>query len=153
MEISRESGIFPQDRICEAASESSADSEVADDDGNTNSREITVKVRIKQASGLPPSLSKLVFCQYSFWGVDDTIVVPSINACDATGTFKDNIIFHFDHTKTFVIPITEEFIEHCSGGLMHAHFRTLEGARLKSSNVWDDYSCRGRLVHRSVGSS
>lgn len=115
VEISRVSGIFPQDRMCEAASESSADSEVIDDDNNVNCREITVKVRIKQASGLPPSLSKLVFCQYSFWGVDDTIVVPSTNACDETETFKDNVVFHFDHTRTFVIPITEEFMEHFSG--------------------------------------
>lgn len=71
-------------------------------------------MKIKQASGLPPSLSKLVFCQYSFWGIDDTIVVPSTNVTDFSCK-KDNVIFRFDHTKTFAIPVTEEFTEHCAG--------------------------------------
>lgn len=75
-------------------------------------------MKIKQASGLPPSLSKLVFCQYSFWGVDDSIVIPSTNSCDAVGTYRDNVVFHFDHTKSFTIPVTEEFVEYCTGVLM-----------------------------------
>lgn len=73
------------------------------------------QVKVKQASGLPPSLSRLVFCQYSFWGVDDSIVIPSINPCDLGGSYKDSIIFRFDHTSTFTVPVTEEFIEHCAG--------------------------------------
>lgn len=62
------------------------------------------KVSIKQATGLPPSLSNYVFCQYSFWNHPDVQVVSA-----------DPSNFTFNHDQDFTIPITEEFIEHCSG--------------------------------------
>lgn len=46
MEIGRIGGSFPQDRICEAASESSVDSEHTDEDSNSCS-EVTVKVSVE----------------------------------------------------------------------------------------------------------
>lgn len=49
VEIARIGGNFPQDRVCEAASESSGDSEhneANDEDATSNTREITVKVSI-----------------------------------------------------------------------------------------------------------
>ncbi|KAK7582634.1 hypothetical protein V9T40_014079 [Parthenolecanium corni] len=139
VEIGRINGTFPQDRICEAASESSGSSEPtehAEDDNISNSSEITVKVKVKQASGLPPSLSRLVFCQYSFWGVDDSIVIPSINPCDLGGSYKDSIIFRFDHTSTFTVPVTEEFIEHCAEGALSIEVWGHRSASHKSKPAW-----------------
>jgi len=82
VEISRISGQFPQDRICEAASESSADSTSSEtEDYSGGSSHITCRVTIKQATGLPLSLSHFVFCQYTFWNHPEPIVVPPmINA-------------------------------------------------------------------------
>ncbi|XP_018897649.2 kinesin-like protein KIF13A isoform X1 [Bemisia tabaci] len=118
VEISRISGTFPQDRLCEAASESSGDS--GHDEEEPPSTHITVRVHIKQASGLPLALSNFVFCQYSFWGYPDATSVPATANPDTTNTGdgKNSIIFQFDHVQDFVIPLTEEFMEHCTEGAL-----------------------------------
>lgn len=115
VELTRTSGTLPQDRICEASSESSADSGQEDEDGSSI---VKCCVNIKQASGLPLSLSHFVFCQYTFWNYPELIVVPSIvNPEQQThqAAHKDSIMFKFNHVKEFTIPISEEFIEHCAG--------------------------------------
>ncbi|KAG7205851.1 hypothetical protein KM043_007787 [Ampulex compressa] len=123
VEISRISGQFPQDRICEAASESSADSTSSEPEDYTGSSHITCRVTIKQATGLPLSLSHFVFCQYMFWGHPEPIVVPPVvnaelpNSNCVTGQ-RDSLAFKFDHTKDFTVPINEEFIEHSSEGAL-----------------------------------
>ncbi|XP_014475580.1 PREDICTED: kinesin-like protein KIF13A isoform X3 [Dinoponera quadriceps] len=124
VEISRISGQFPQDRICEAASESSADSSTSSEpEDYSGSSHITCRVTIKQATGLPLSLSHFVFCQYMFWGHSGPIVVPPVvnaelpNSNCITGQ-RDSLAFKFDHTKDFTVPITEEFIEHSAEGAL-----------------------------------
>ncbi|XP_011151391.2 kinesin-like protein KIF13A isoform X3 [Harpegnathos saltator] len=123
VEISRISGQFPQDRICEAASESSADSTSSEPEDYSGSSHITCRVTIKQATGLPLSLSHFVFCQYMFWGHSGPIVVPPVvnaelpNSNCITGQ-RDSLAFKFDHTKDFTVPITEEFIEHSAEGAL-----------------------------------
>ncbi|XP_012274731.1 kinesin-like protein KIF13B isoform X2 [Orussus abietinus] len=121
VEISRISGQFPQDRICEAASESSADSTSSEPEDFSGSSHITCRVTIKQASGLPLSLSHFVFCQYIFWGHPEPIVVPpmvntDLPTTDSVTGQRDSLAFKFDHTKDFTVPITEEFLEHCAEG-------------------------------------
>ncbi|GLH14430.1 Kinesin-like protein KIF13A [Gryllus bimaculatus] len=121
VELSRVSGTFPQDRTAEAASESSGDSGQDEEDLPNGSGQIICRVTIKQASGLPLSLSNFVFCQYSFWNHPDSIVVPPVVDTEypapcATG--RDSMTFKFDHSKDFSIPITEEFMEHCSEGAL-----------------------------------
>lgn len=79
-------------------------------------------MHIKQASGLPLSLSHFVFCQYTFWNHPDHIVVPpNINNeypnLHLSGQ-KDSMTFKFNHVKDFKVPITEEFLEHCAGLLL-----------------------------------
>ncbi|XP_043476457.1 kinesin-like protein KIF13A isoform X2 [Leptopilina heterotoma] len=123
VEISRISGQFPQDRICEAASESSTDSGSSEYDDYSGSSHITCRVTIKQASGLPLSLSHFVFCQYIFWGHPEPIVVPPCPSSEFSDTNcvtgqKDSLAFKFDHTKDFNILINEEFMEHCSEGAL-----------------------------------
>lgn len=106
VEISRISGSFPQDRTCEAGSECSGDSG-RDEDGSHGTPTITCQVSIKQATGLPPSLSNYVFFQYSFWNHPDVQVVSA-----------DPSTFTFNHVQEFTIPVTEEFIEHCAEGAL-----------------------------------
>lgn len=114
------SGILPQDRICEAGSDNSCDSSHEDDELN-GSAQVTCRVHIKQASGLPPSLSNFVFCQYSFWNHPDAIVVASTTATEIPSVphvAQKDSNFKFDHSKDFNIPITEEFLEHCAEGAL-----------------------------------
>ncbi|XP_076639864.1 kinesin-like protein KIF13A isoform X7 [Colletes latitarsis] len=123
VEISRISGHFPQDRICEAASESSTDSTSSEPEDYSGSSHIICRVTIKQATGLPLSLSHYVFCQYMFCGHPEPIVVPAVdnseqlNSNCQTGQ-RDSLAFKFNHTKDFTVPITEEFMEHCAEGAL-----------------------------------
>lgn len=85
---------------------------------------LLLQVTIKQATGLPLSLSNFVFCQYVFWNHPDSIVVPPIvdreySVSHTSG--RDSMTFKFDHTQDFVVPITEEFLEHCSGDQSFSH--------------------------------
>ncbi|KAL5013425.1 hypothetical protein ScPMuIL_007695, partial [Solemya velum] len=81
---------------------------------------LIVRVSIREAKGLPPALSNFVFCQYNFWGHDDSIVVPPEINPDAAAMKKrnDSMTFRFEHNKDFKVYITEEFIEHCSDGAL-----------------------------------
>lgn len=121
VELSRLAGVFPQDRICEAASDNSSDSSNDEEEISATST-VTCRVHIKQASGLPLSLSHFVFCQYTFWNHPDPIVVPHNIQSDHLhlhlSNQKDSMTFNFNHVKDFTVPMTEEFIEHCAG-LLH----------------------------------
>lgn len=130
VEISRIAGQFPQDRMCESQSESSHGSRDEDDYDKEmdNHNQITCRVSIKQASGLPLSLSNFVFCQYTFWGHQEA-VVPVSNS-DLTA-LNQNMTFKFEHEKDYTVNVTEEFLEHCAEGAL-------------SIEVWG---------HRSVGFS
>ncbi|XP_021365352.1 kinesin-like protein KIF13B isoform X2 [Mizuhopecten yessoensis] len=78
-----------------------------------------VRICISGAKGLPPALSNFVFCQYTFWGNEDTVVVPPEIHPDSSAHKKsDTISFKFQHSKDFKVYITEEFIEHCSEGAL-----------------------------------
>lgn len=112
MELSRVAGAFPQDRICEAASDNS--SECSHDEEEQGSSQITVQVRIKQATGLPISLSNFVFCQYSFWNDVEPIVVP--DKSDSRSISQETV--KFDHTAVFTANLSEEFMEHCVEGAL-----------------------------------
>ncbi|CAK1540259.1 unnamed protein product [Leptosia nina] len=131
VEISRVSGQFPQDRICEAASDSSGDMRDDDEPIDPMTQQVTIRVVIKQASGLPPSLSNFVFCQYSLWGGGEPVVVaPQVSAdtpppapvpvtVPVTTSPRHHLLtFRFDHKRDFTIPLTEEFIEHCAEGAL-----------------------------------
>lgn len=124
VEISRVKGQFPQDRICEAASEtSSSDSTSSEHEEYSGSSHITCRINIKQASGLPLSLSHFVFCQYNFWGHPEAIVVPPVVSADlpinnCTTGQSNSLPFKFDHIKDITIPVTEEFMEHCAEGAL-----------------------------------
>lgn len=129
VEICRTAGQFPQDRMCESASSESSHDSRDDDYCNDQNNQITCQVSIKQASGLPLSLSNFVFCQYTFWGQEEA-VVPVVNNTEIPSA-NQNSIFKFDHTQDYSVNVTEEFLEHCAEGAL-------------SIEVWG---------HRSVGFS
>lgn len=84
---------------------------------------------IKQASGLPPSLSNFVFCQYSLWGGggggEPVVVAPLVSAeppAPAPAQPRHQLLtFRFDHRRDHTVPLTEEFVEHCAGLYCHDH--------------------------------
>ncbi|XP_061401257.1 kinesin-like protein KIF13B [Musca vetustissima] len=135
VEIQRIAGQMPQDRMCESVSESSSDSrDDYDDAPDPMANQITCRVTIKCASGLPLSLSNFVFCQYTFWGHQET-VVPVINA--ETTPRDQNMVFKFDHTKDFTVPINEEFLEHCIEGALSIEVWGHRSAGFSKSKGWE----------------
>lgn len=134
VEISRIAGQLPQDRMCEAASDSSTDSR--DDDFNTDpmNGQITCRVSIKLASGLPLSLSNYVFCQYTFWGHQET-VVPVINS--ELPSHNQNMTFNFEHTQDYTVPITEELLEHCAEGALSIEVWGHRSAGFSRTKGWE----------------
>lgn len=136
VEISRIAGQLPQDRMCESASDSSTDSRDDEyDPSDPMSNSITCRVTIKQASGLPLSLSNFVFCQYTFWGHQET-VVPVIND-EVLPTTDQNKLFNFEHTKDFTVSITEEFLEHCIEGALSIEVWGHRSAGFSKSKGWE----------------
>ncbi|KAL0268806.1 UNVERIFIED_CONTAM: hypothetical protein PYX00_010619 [Menopon gallinae] len=118
VELSRVAGKFPQDRICEAASECSGDSNESVDEDQNGTSTVVCRVTIKQASGLPLSLSNFVFCHYHFWSDSEPIAVPPVVIPEPATAHPASLTFKFDHTRDFVVSVTEEFIEHCTEGAL-----------------------------------
>lgn len=136
VEIQRVAGQMPQDRMCESVSESSsADSrDEYDDPVDPMANQITCRVTIKCASGLPLSLSNFVFCQYTFWGHQE-MVVPVINA--ESTAHDQNMVFKFEHTQDFTVNINEEFLEHCIEGALSIEVWGHRSAGFSKSKGWE----------------
>ncbi|XP_017472361.1 PREDICTED: kinesin-like protein KIF13B [Rhagoletis zephyria] len=135
VEVERIAGQMPQDRMCESISESSTDSrDEYDDPVDPMSNQITCRVSIKSATGLPLSLSNFVFCQYTFWGHQET-VVPVINA--EAPSHDQNMVFKFEHTKDFTVTINEEFLEHCIEGALSIEVWGHRSAGFSKTKGWE----------------
>ena len=132
-----------------------------DSDGSDNedaNPTMTVQVTIKNAAGLPPSLSHFVFCQYHFWGEQDPTVVPPTDPENNTndilklGQTTDVAMFNFNHTRQFIVPVTEEFTEHCSEGALSIEVYGHRSAGFASTAKWAERirlakSLADRYVH------
>ncbi|CAG9759456.1 unnamed protein product [Ceutorhynchus assimilis] len=117
VELTRVAGALPQDRICEAASDNLSDCSHEDDDPVSSS--LTCRVHIKQATGLPISLSHFVFCHYTFWN-HESVVVPDKNSAETTYENNQNHSTNakFEDSREFTVTLSEEFIEHCAEGAL-----------------------------------
>ena len=87
----------------------------------TNDNYITCRLTIKAATGLPPSLSQFVFCQYSFPGEGELITIPpSLNPDPRfpNGKLETSVNFKFDHSREISLLVGEELLELCSEGAL-----------------------------------
>ncbi|KAM9666801.1 kinesin-like protein KIF13A isoform 4-T4 [Trichechus inunguis] len=125
VEVMRVTGAVPERVVEDESSENSSESgslDVVDGSGEVIHRvkKMTCRVKIKEASGLPLSLSNFVFCQYTFWDQCESVVaapvvdpeVPSPQSKDAQYTVT------FSHCKDYVVNVTEEFLEFISDGAL-----------------------------------
>uniref|UniRef100_A0A8D0CFH9 Kinesin family member 13A n=1 Tax=Scleropages formosus TaxID=113540 RepID=A0A8D0CFH9_SCLFO len=113
VELMRVSGVVPE-RL------------VGGDDSSENSSEsalffcCVLKVRIKEATGLPLNLSNFVFCQYTFWEQAEPTVAPPMVSPDTPSLRTPDAQFtvRFDHCMDYVVHVTEEFLEFISEGAL-----------------------------------
>ncbi|XP_042188164.1 kinesin-like protein KIF13A isoform X3 [Callorhinchus milii] len=126
VELMRVSGAVPErleggDDSSENSSESGS-YEVMDSNGEIvhMAKKLTCRVKIKEATGLPPNLSNFVFCQYTFWDHSEQTVAPPMVNPDMPSIQNKAVQYtvKFDHCKDFVVHVTEEFLEFISEGAL-----------------------------------
>ncbi|XP_062925963.1 kinesin-like protein KIF13A isoform X2 [Mobula hypostoma] len=126
VEVMRVNGAIPErqdggDDSSENSSESGS-CEVMDNNGEIvhMAKKLTCRVKIKEATGLPVNLSNFVFCQYVFWEHSEQTVAPPMVNPDMP-SIKNKAVQYtvkFDHSKDFVVHVTEEFLEFISEGAL-----------------------------------
>lgn len=126
IELMRISGALPE-RLCggDDSSENSSEStcfEVMDTNGEIvhMAKRLTCRVRIREATGLPLNLSNFVFCQYSFWEQGEPTVAPPMVSPDKNlpRSPDTQLTVQFDHSRDYVVHVTEEFLEFISDGAL-----------------------------------
>ncbi|NWX87765.1 KI13A protein, partial [Nothoprocta pentlandii] len=126
VEVMRITGSVPE-RVAEGddSSENSSESgslEVMDSNGEIIQRpkKLSCRVKIKEATGLPPNLSNFVFCQYMFWDqCISTVVAPVVGPDVPSAQSKEaHFTVTFSHCKDYVVNVTEEFLEFISEGAL-----------------------------------
>ncbi|KFP87493.1 Kinesin-like KIF13A, partial [Apaloderma vittatum] len=126
VEVMRVTGSVPE-RVVEGddSSENSSESgslEVVDNNGEIIHRvkKLSCRVKIKEATGLPPNLSNFVFCQYTFWDqCESTVAAPVVDPDVPSPQSKDaHFTVTFSHCKDYVVNVTEEFLEFISEGAL-----------------------------------
>ncbi|KAJ7401046.1 kinesin family member 13A [Pitangus sulphuratus] len=126
VEVMRVTGSVPE-RVAEGddSSENSSESgslEVMDNNGEVihRAKKLSCRVKIKEATGLPPNLSNFVFCQYTFWDqCESTVAAPVVDPDVPPPQSKDaHFTVTFSHCKDYVVNVTEEFLEFISEGAL-----------------------------------
>uniref|UniRef100_A0A1A8LY54 Kinesin family member 13A n=1 Tax=Nothobranchius pienaari TaxID=704102 RepID=A0A1A8LY54_9TELE len=142
VELQRVSGAAP-DHLCggDDSSEHSSQSsccEVMDTNGEIvqTKKRLTCRVRIKEATGLPLSLSNFVFCQYTFWGYGEPAVAPPIISPDRPCPQSPDAQFtvKFDHCREYMVHVSDEFLEFMSDGALAIE---VWGHRCAGNGLWE----------------
>uniref|UniRef100_A0AAQ4RZM9 Kinesin family member 13Bb n=1 Tax=Gasterosteus aculeatus aculeatus TaxID=481459 RepID=A0AAQ4RZM9_GASAC len=93
-----------------------SDPQQSDTDGNPEERRLHCAVKILRAAGLPRHLSNFVFCQYHFWGQEESVfIAPDMQPCSSSSPTDPECTVVFDSTK-FSVPVSEDFLEYLSEG-------------------------------------
>ncbi|CAO2595939.1 Kinesin-like protein KIF13A [Lemmus lemmus] len=155
VEVMRVTGTVPERVSEDDSSENSSESgslEVVDSSGEVIHRvkKLTCRVIIKEATGLPLSLSNFVFCQYTFWDqCESTVAAPVVDPDVPSPLSRDaQYTVTFSHRKDFVVTVTEEFLEFISDGALAIE---VWGHRCagNGSSIWevDSLHAKTRTLH------
>ncbi|XP_073938931.1 kinesin-like protein KIF13A isoform X2 [Castor canadensis] len=155
VEVMRVTGAVPERMVEDDSSENSSESgslEVVDSSGEIIHRvkKLTCRVKIKEATGLPLSLSNFVFCQYTFWDqCESTVAAPVVDPEVPSPQSKDaQYTVTFSHCKDYVVNVTEEFLEFISDGALAIE---VWGHRCagNGSSIWevDSLHAKTRTLH------
>ncbi|KAK5853302.1 hypothetical protein PBY51_007100 [Eleginops maclovinus] len=87
-------------------------------DGDTQERKLDCVVKLLQASGLPRHLSNFVFCQYHFWGQQESVfIAPEMQPSSSPADSRDpQCTVVFDSAKEFSVSVSEDFVEFLADG-------------------------------------
>ncbi|XP_062415468.1 kinesin-like protein KIF13B isoform X2 [Pungitius pungitius] len=86
-------------------------------DGNPQERRLDCVVKILRASGLPRHLSNFVFCQFHFWGQEESVFIgPEMQPSSSSSSRDPECTVVFDSTKELSVPVSEDFLEYLAEG-------------------------------------
>ncbi|XP_029281093.1 kinesin-like protein KIF13B isoform X2 [Cottoperca gobio] len=87
-------------------------------DGDTQERKLDCVVKLLHANGLPRHLSNFVFCQYHFWGQQESVFIPpEMGPAGSSFTSRDpQCTVVFDSAKELSVPVSEDFVEFLADG-------------------------------------
>ncbi|XP_056284263.1 kinesin-like protein KIF13B isoform X2 [Pseudoliparis swirei] len=90
----------------------------ADADGDQQERRLHCVVKILHANGLPRHLSNFVFCQYHFWGEEESVfIAPEMQPASSSSSSRDpQCTVVFDSAKELSVPVSEDFMEYLAEG-------------------------------------
>uniref|UniRef100_A0A8C3ALK5 Kinesin family member 13B n=1 Tax=Cyclopterus lumpus TaxID=8103 RepID=A0A8C3ALK5_CYCLU len=76
------------------------------------------QVKILHANGLPRHLSNFVFCQYHFWGEEESVfIAPEMQPSSSSSSSRDpQCTVVFDSAKELSVPVSEDFLEYLAEG-------------------------------------
>ena len=77
---------------------------------------IYIRITIQNAQELPPNL-QFIFCQYRMFGLEEVITVASLKELGQHNSISEGLI-PFNHTKTFSVYATVEFVKFCRDGVL-----------------------------------
>nr|CAB3259008.1 kinesin-like protein KIF13A [Phallusia mammillata] len=78
---------------------------------------ITCRVSIVEATGLPPTLSHFVQCQYSVLNIPDVILVPPLLSPDEVSPKRRSYLnIKFNHSEEFTVHVTDDLIDSLTSG-------------------------------------
>nr|XP_032808936.1 kinesin-like protein KIF13A isoform X4 [Petromyzon marinus] len=148
VELERVGGAVP-DRFGggeEGGSENSSESGVCDEcegDGSPP-RRLICRVKIREATGLPPALTNFVFCQYWLWDHPEATVVPPALGPDSRSPSSPTVpsapscSVKFGHCKEFVVNVTEDFLEFMMDGALSVEvWGHMHGGAAGSRPPWE----------------
>ncbi|XP_033504717.2 kinesin-like protein KIF13B isoform X1 [Epinephelus lanceolatus] len=95
-----------------------SDVQQSNTDGDLQERRLDCVVKILHANGLPRHLSNFVFCQYHFWGQEESVfIAPEMEPSSLSSTSRDpQCTVVFDSTMEFSVPVSEDFVEFLAEG-------------------------------------
>ncbi|KAM8831655.1 kinesin-like protein KIF13B isoform 2-T2 [Spinachia spinachia] len=105
-------------RRTEEGAPGGSDAQQSDPGGNPQERRLDCVVRILRANALPRHLSNFVFCQYHFWGQEESVFIgPEMQPSSSSSSSRDpECTVVFDSTKEFSVPVSEDFLEYLAEG-------------------------------------
>ena len=109
MELVRTAGEMTRHQEEEEEEESSSESSVEETELTEPPGQLSFRLRLMSASGLPPALAHFVFCQFSVWDSDQPHLVPS-----RPKNSNKTTDFVFNYSKDFTMTVTEEFRRFCA---------------------------------------
>ncbi|XP_054474023.1 kinesin-like protein KIF13B isoform X2 [Anoplopoma fimbria] len=117
-----------------------SDIQLSNTDGDQQERKLDCVVKILHANGLPRHLSNFVFCQYHFWGQEESVfIAPEMQPSSSSSSSTDpQCTVVFDSAKESSVTVSEDFLEYLAEGAVAIEvFGHKQANHRRNLALWD----------------